>query len=132
MDKNCKLVIAFLLGILAYYFYLKKDLVEGACVGGDNCGEITGHAECVEQSGCRLEGTTIEGENTIISSTIPTADLPGIIRSIESTNTGLSNLSNLSGFTRIVGVYQMYQQEKLILEVEHYLYLQIRALKISI
>ena len=95
MDKNCKLVIAFLLGILAYYFLFKKDLVEGACVGGDNCGEITGHAECVEQSGCRLEGTTIEGENTIISSTIPTADLPGIIRSIESTNTGLSNLTGL-------------------------------------
>jgi len=102
MDKNCKIVIAFLLGILAYYFLFKKDLVEGACIGGDNCGEITGHADCVEQSGCRLEGTTIEGDNTKICSTIPTASLSGIIRSIEgSGNGGLPNTGMGSGSTSI-------------------------------
>ena len=55
------------------------------------CSEITGHAECVEQSGCRLEGTTIEGENTIISSTIPTADLSGTI----FTNSSINSIGSL-------------------------------------
>lgn len=90
MNKNCKIVIAFLLGILAYYFLFNKELVEGACVGpsNQNCGQYN-DAQCVDtearNKGCSIQNLnmSIEGENTKVCSLIPTSQLPGIISGLE-------------------------------------------------
>ena len=61
MDKYCNIVIAFLLGIIAYYFLFKKDLVEGVCIGPNdqNCGQYN-DTQCADSEainkGCSIQG----------------------------------------------------------------------------
>jgi len=105
MDKNCKIVIAFLLGIIAYYFLFKKDLVEGVCIGPNdqNCGQYN-DTQCADSEainkGCSIQGLdmTVDGDNTTVCSTFPTRLIPGIIGGIEGGSGFAFGSSGSGGF----------------------------------
>ena len=86
MDKYCKGIIFFLIGILTYYFLFNNKLIEGACSGPNDCTTLD-DTTCASRDECSIVGSEDVGDGNIrFCSTVSKSDLPSIISSLEGNN----------------------------------------------